>query len=71
MSQSVSVLVVFARKALGVVFAGLNGAFLRPFGLVCQHVRFQILEDSAAFWNWALSFLPSFVIKFKAWAPLT
>jgi hypothetical protein len=71
MGKGVSVLVIFACKALGVIFAGLDRAFLGSFGLVGQHVRFQVLEDATTFWNGALAFFSGFIIKLKACAPLT
>jgi hypothetical protein len=46
--QGVSVLVVFAGKAFGVVFAGRDGALFWPLVLVGEHVRFEVFEVSAA-----------------------
>jgi hypothetical protein len=48
MRQGVSVLVVFAGEALGVVLAGRDGALFRPLVLVGEHVRFEVFEVSAA-----------------------
>lgn len=61
MGQGVSVLVVFARKALEVVFAVDDGAFLGSLALVCQHVSLEILEGAAAVGPGATSFLATFV----------
>lgn len=56
MRQSVSILVVLASEAFGVVFAGWDGALLRSFILVSEHVRLQVFEVSAACRIWAETF---------------
>ena len=38
--QSVTILVVFAREAFLMVFTSDDRAFLRSFGLMCQHMGF-------------------------------
>jgi hypothetical protein len=48
MGQGVSVLVVFAGKALDVILAGLDGALLGTFILMREHVCLEILENFAA-----------------------
>jgi len=45
--QSVSVLVVLARKAFSVVLARRDRTLLRALILVCEHVRLEVLEVSA------------------------
>lgn len=47
--ECVSVLVVLPREALGVILASGNWALLGPLVLVSEHVRLEILEDTAAF----------------------
>ena len=54
--QGVSVLVVFAREAFGVVLASWDRAFLRALILVCEHVRLEVLEVSATRWVWTEAF---------------
>lgn len=46
--QGVSVLVVFAGEAFGVVLAGRDWALLGSLVLVGEHVRFEVFEVSAA-----------------------
>lgn len=48
MGQGVSILVVFSRKAFLIVLTVQDWTFFWPFRLMCQHMGFQILEDSAA-----------------------
>lgn len=57
MCQGVAVLVVLARKTLGVVFARCDWALFRTLGLMRQHVRLEILEHLAALRVWASLFL--------------
>jgi hypothetical protein len=47
-SQSVSVLVVLAGEAFGVILAGRDWALFGPLVLVSEHVRLEVLEVSAA-----------------------
>ena len=46
--EGVSVLVVFTSESLDVVFARRDRAFLRAFVLVCEHMRLEVLDMSAA-----------------------
>lgn len=62
--KSVAVLVIFARKALGVVFAGHNGAFFGALGLVGEHVGFEILEDATAVGEGAAALFLDLVVGF-------
>lgn len=55
--QGVSVLVVLAGKAFGVVFASGNWALLRALVLVREHVRLEVLEVLAACGVWAKAFV--------------
>lgn len=50
--QGMSILVVLAREAFGVVLACLNGAFLGTHVLVSQHVRCQILHYATTVRPW-------------------
>lgn len=61
MGQSMSVLVIFARKALEVVFTVEDGALFRSLALVSQHVSLEILEGSAAVRPGASSFFAAFI----------
>lgn len=70
MCESVSVLVVLPGKALGVVLAGGDGALLGPLVLVGEHVRLEVLEDTAALWKWAQALLARLVIHTTAAATL-
>lgn len=64
--QGVAVLVVFASEALGVVLTGDDRTFLRPFGLVGEHVGLQVLEDAATVRVRASPFLFDLVICLDA-----
>lgn len=48
MGQSVPVLIVLASEAFLVISAGRNWTFLGSLRLVGKHMRFQVLEGSAA-----------------------
>lgn len=64
--QSVPVFVILAREAFRVVLAGYDGALLWSLGLMRQHVGFQILEESTAFWVGASATLSAVFFKPKA-----
>lgn len=73
MGQCVPILIVFTSEPFVVVVASRDRTFLGSFGLMCEHVRFQILEESATVWVWATIPLLSILIKPDArgsWASL-
>ncbi len=64
-----AILVVFSCKAFSVVRTSRNGTLFRPFWLVGEHVRLQILEGFAAVRVRAANFLPSILVQaVGAWA---
>ncbi len=65
-SQGVTVLVVFARETFLMIFADYDGALLRSFGLMRQHMRLEVLEVSTTVRVGASSPFFSVVIKAKA-----
>lgn len=59
MGQCVPILIVFASKPFVVVVASRDRTFLGSFGLMCEHMCFQIFKESATVWFWAtISLLP-------------
>ena len=64
--KGVSVLVVFPRETLYMVLAGGDGALLWPFVLVSEHVRLQVLEDTATLGKRAEPLLARLVIQLVA-----
>lgn len=66
MGKSVSILVIFAGKALLVVVARHDGTFLWTFQLVCQHVSLEILEHSSTVSLWASPLFGILLIHLEA-----
>lgn len=61
-----AILIVFSSEALEMIFAVNNRAFLRSFGLVGEHMRFEILEDFSAVWMRASAFFFTLIFNFNA-----
>lgn len=56
-----SIFVIFARKALEMIFAVDDGAFLGSLALMGQHVSLEILEGAAAVGPGTSSLLATFI----------
>jgi hypothetical protein len=55
--QGMPVLVILAGEALSVILASRDRTLLRALVLVCEHVRFEVLEVPAARGVWAEAFV--------------
>ena len=66
MCKGMSVFVVLACKAFGVVLARGDGALLWPLVLVCEHVGLEVLEDASTFWQRAHALFACLIIHVVA-----